>query len=72
VGVSVPLSGGGLNANFTMQQMNTNKWLAGVNGSGTLSGGSYTGPTQFKGAAAGKYTTGTPNTFVGTAAGVAR
>jgi hypothetical protein len=77
VGVAVPLSGGGLSASFTMQQMNTNKWLAGVNGSGSLTGGgtptTYTSPIQFKGAGAGTYTgTTTSGTFTGTAAGVAK
>jgi hypothetical protein len=76
VDVAVPLSGGGLNASFTMQQMNTNKWLAGVNGSGSLTSGgnpTYTGPIQFKGAGAGTYTgTTASGTFTGTAAGVAK
>lgn len=78
VGVSVPLSGGGLTANFAMQQLNTNKWLATVNGSGTLTGGgiptTYTSSSiQFKGAGAGTYTGTTTNgTFTGTAAGHAK
>jgi hypothetical protein len=77
VGVSVPLSGGGLNANFAIQQLNTNKWLATVNGSGALTGGgiptTYTGSIQFKGAGAGNYTgTTTSGTFTGTAAGHAK
>lgn len=64
-------SGGSLTANFTVQQWNANKWLSTVAGSGTLSGGSYTGPTQFKGAAAGTYGI-TSGQFSGTAAGVAK
>ncbi len=79
VGVTVPLSGGGLTADFAIQQMNAaNKWLATVkNGSGALTGGgnptTYTGSIQFKGAGAGTYTgTATSGTFSGTAAGIAK
>jgi hypothetical protein len=77
VGVVVPLTGGGLNANFAMQQMNTNKWLATVNGSGALTSGgvptTYTSPITFKGAGAGTYTGSTTSgTFAGTAAGIAK
>jgi hypothetical protein len=43
----VPLSGIGLNANFTVNHWNGNTWGANVAGSGNLSGGSYAGPVQF-------------------------
>jgi hypothetical protein len=77
VGVSVPLTGGGLTAGFTMQQLSAGKWLATVNGSGALTGGgipaTYTGSIQFKGAGAGTYAgTTTSGTFNGTAAGIAQ
>lgn len=74
-GNAVALSGGGLNANFALKQWNTtnNKWTATVAGSGSLSGGSYTGAVEFKGAAAGSITPGSGGgTISGTGAGVAK
>ena len=81
IGTGVNLTGGGLSATFTPQAWNTtdNKWLSTVNGNGALSGGSYTGAVDFKGAAAG--TINNNGTFganpivpgsIGTAAGVAK
>jgi len=69
----IGLSGGGLGANFTFRQWNTagdnaGKWLATVNGSGTLSSNSI----QFYGASAGTGATASSGTINGTAAGVAR
>ncbi|MBI5875241.1 MAG: hypothetical protein HZB81_05260 [Deltaproteobacteria bacterium] len=67
-------SGGTLNANFNVQTFDTSgqKWMATVDGSGTLSGGTYNGPTTFNGAAAGTNTGIGPGTFSGTAAGTAK
>ena len=74
---SFAIAGGGLQANVAMQRWDTvnNRWLAGINsGSGNLSGGSYTGPVNFKGAAAGNIapTSSTAGTITGTAAGTAK
>lgn len=74
IGAPVAISGSGLSANFNVQQWNigTNRWLSTVtNGTGTLSGGSYSGPVTFKGAAAGTINT-VAATFSGTAAGTAK
>lgn len=67
-------SGGALTANFNVQTFDTSgqKWIATVNGSGTLNGGSYNGSTTFNGAAAGTNTGIGPGTFSGTAAGTAK
>ncbi|MBI5874252.1 MAG: hypothetical protein HZB81_00095, partial [Deltaproteobacteria bacterium] len=67
----VNLTGSGLNAAFTPKVWDSvnNKWIATVDGSGTLSGGSYNGSTTFNGAAAGTIGGGT---FSGTGAGVAQ
>lgn len=69
---TIPVAGNGLSANVNVQTFDTGtgKWIATVDGSGTLSGGSYSGPTTFNGAAAG--TIDTTSTFTGTAAGVAQ
>ncbi|MEE8575379.1 MAG: FecR family protein [Thermodesulfobacteriota bacterium] len=73
-GVAVPISGGGLSADFTMQNWDpvTDKgWLSTVDGgTGTLSGGSYTGSVTFEGVGAGTIDTGA-GTFMGTGAGTA-
>jgi hypothetical protein len=77
----VGLSGGGLNAQFTMKGWDTanNKWMAGIAGSGNLSGvgaNAYNGSVQFKGAGAGSIapspTVPATGSFSGTATGVAR
>ncbi len=68
------VSGGAASAQFEIQQWDTGvtqKWLGTIDGgTGTLSGGTYTGPVNFTGAAAGDISTGT-GTFSGTAAGIA-
>jgi hypothetical protein len=68
-------SGGGLSAQFTMKGWDTtnSKWMAGVAGSGTLSGigaNAYNGSVQFKGVGAGMINQGA-GSFSGTAAGAA-
>jgi hypothetical protein len=72
----VNLSGNGLNATFNVNSWNTtsNNWGAKVAGSGSLSGGSYTGSVQFTGGAAGKIVPGTApaGSFSGTGAGIAK
>jgi len=67
-------TGGTLTANFNVQTFDTSgqKWTATVDGSGTLSGGSYNGSTTFNGAAAGTNGGTGPSTFSGTAAGTAQ
>lgn len=70
-GPAVPLSGGGLNANFNVNQWNGSTWSANVAGSGNLSGGSYTGAVQFTGGAAGAIQPAA-GTFSGTGAGLAK
>jgi hypothetical protein len=67
----VPLNGGGLNASFNVNQWNGSTWGATVAGSGNLSGGSYTGPVQFVGGAAGTIQPAA-GTFSGTGAGIAK
>ena len=69
-GHTVGLSGGGLNANFGVNNWNANKWGANVNGSGALQRTDVGGQTniRFNGAAAGQYGNGN---FSGTGAGVA-
>jgi len=74
IDVPVALSGGGLSANFNVKQWDTgsSKWLATVtNGTGNLSGGSYTGAVTFNGVGAGTINQ-TNHTFTGTAAGTAK
>jgi hypothetical protein len=68
----VGLSGNGLNANFTMNYWNGSNWGANVAGSGNLSGGSYTGPVDFKGGAAGRIDQPGAGQFSGTGAGIAK
>jgi hypothetical protein len=73
LGASVNLSGGGLSAQFNVQQWNTNKWLSTItNGNAPAGIGSYSGPFNFNGAGAGTYTGAGSGTFAGTAAGVAK
>jgi len=71
---NVPLSGGGLNANFNVNQWNGSTWSATVAGSGALSSGSYNQPIQFTGGAAGAIqpATGSTGSFSGTGAGIAK
>lgn len=71
---NVPLSGGGLNANFNVNQWNGGTWSATVAGSGALSSGSYNQPIQFAGGAAGAIqpATGSTGSFSGTGAGIAK
>jgi hypothetical protein len=71
---NVPLSGSGLEASFKIKVFDTStqKWMAEVNGKGTLSSGSYNGSVKFDGAAAGVNTGPVPGTFSGTAAGVTK
>jgi hypothetical protein len=71
-GPSVNLSGNGLNATFNVNYWDGANWGARVAGSGTLSGGSYTGAVEFKGGAAGKIDQPAAGSFSGTGAGVAK
>ena len=70
-GHTVNLIGGGLNANFAVNNWSNNRWGANVNGSGTLQRRDIGGTVNinFKGAAAGSYRNGS---FNGTGAGTAR
>lgn len=73
IGTPIGLSGGGLNANFTFKQWNTQgdnagKWLATVNGGGNLNNMQI----QFFGASAGTGATNSSGSIQGTAAGIAR
>jgi len=68
---SVPLSGGGLTADFRITTWQNNVWRADITGSGNLSGGSYTGAVNFIGGAAGNINA-TNSSFSGTAAGVVK
>jgi len=68
---SVSLAGNGLTASFNMKSwdMMNNRWLSTItDGNGTLNGGSYTGPIQFSGVAAGNINQAA-GSFSGTAAG---
>jgi len=72
-GTTVNLSGGGLSAQFNVQQWNSNKWLSTITNGNASSGiGSYSGAFTFKGAGAGTYTGIESGNFTGTAAGVAK
>jgi hypothetical protein len=71
-GTAATLSGGGLTANFGIQNWNstTGKWGANItNGTGNLSGGTYNGAVDFKGGAAGTFVGGN---LTGTAAGIVK
>ena len=68
-------NGSGISADFQFKNWNTsnNTWSASVkNGTGNLSGGSYNGPVNFNGAAAGTHTGTNTGSFSGTGAGVVR
>ena len=68
-------NGSGISADFQFKNWNTgnNTWSASVNnGTGNLSGGTYNGPVNFNGAAAGTHTGSNAGSFSGTGAGVAR
>ena len=68
-------NGSGISADFQFRNWNTgnNTWSASVkNGTGNLSGGSYNGPVNFNGAAAGTHTGTNTGSFSGTGAGVVR
>ncbi|MDI6726968.1 MAG: hypothetical protein QMD32_08365, partial [Smithellaceae bacterium] len=69
-GNAVPLAGGGLTATFGINNWSGDKWGANVNGSGTLTVGSYNNPINFTGGAAGTFTGSTSGSLTGTAAGV--
>jgi hypothetical protein len=65
-------NGSGISADFQFKNWNTgnNTWSASVNnGKGNLSGGSYNGPVNFKGVAAGTLTGTGSGAFSGTASG---
>ena len=71
-GAVVPLAGGGLNANFEVRNWNAAAGVWGANitgGTGNLSGGSYIGPVNFSGGAAGRIGAGT---FTGSGAGIVK
>jgi hypothetical protein len=73
-GDAVKLSGGGLKAEFGIQNWNstTGKWGAEIKkGTGALSGGTYNGNVTFTGGAAGSINS-TAKTFSGTAAGIVK
>jgi len=67
VGTSVPLIGtsGNINSSFDVQKWDTNKWAAGVNGSGAVAGNII----NMTGSAAGTYG---GSAFSGVGAGIAR
>ncbi len=68
-------NGGNISADFQFKNWNTanNTWTAGVNnGTGNLSGGSYSGPVNFNGVAAGTRTGINSGSFTGTGAGTVR
>lgn len=81
-GVTVPLSGDGLNADFFIENWDTssNRWLATINGSGNLQTrgpgntlpATHTGSIDFKGAGAGTFTGTTSGSLSGKAAGIAK
>jgi len=62
-----------LSADFHFTGWNGNTWKAAVkNGTGNLDGGSYNGPVDFNGVAAGTHTGSGSGSLSGTGAGVAR
>jgi hypothetical protein len=68
-------NGSGISADLQFKNWNAgnNTWSALVNnGTGNLSGGSYNGPVNFNGAAAGTHTGSNAGSLSGTGAGVAR
>jgi len=72
IGHQVPLNGGGLSADFSIQRWDNNKWGAKVEGGGVLqkSDGSGGVNVDFKGGAAGDYTGASSGTLQGTGSGV--
>jgi hypothetical protein len=68
-------NGDGISADFQFTQWNTstNTWASSIkNGTGTLSGGSYNGPVNFRGAGAGTLTGTNSGSLSGTAAGIVK
>ena len=68
-------NGDGISADFQFTQWNTstNTWMAAIqNGTGTLTGGSYNGPVNFRGAGAGTLTGTNSGSLSGTAAGIVK
>jgi hypothetical protein len=68
-------NGDGISADFQFTQWNTatNTWMAAIqNGTGTLTGGAYNGPVNFRGAGAGTLTGTTSGSLSGTAAGIVK
>jgi len=67
-------NGDNINADFRFTQWNTsnNTWSANINGSGTLSNGSYNGAVSFRGGAAGTLTGTNSGSLSGTGAGIVR
>jgi len=68
-------NGDGISADFQFTQWNTSThaWMAAIqNGTGTLSGGSYNGPVNFRGAGAGTLTGTNSGSLSGTAAGIVK
>ena len=68
-------NGDGISADFQFTQWNTstNTWTAAIqNGTGTLTGGSYNGPVNFRGAGAGTLTGTNSGSLSGTAAGIVK
>jgi hypothetical protein len=76
IGLTVPMSGGGLNADFRVNNWANSKWGADVlNGVGTLNRTDVPGATvnlKFGGNAAGTYTGTSSGTLAGTASGTAK
>ncbi|MEN2985938.1 MAG: hypothetical protein ABDH16_04715 [Thermodesulfovibrionaceae bacterium] len=62
-------SGASGSVNFTPTYWDSGKWSATVSGNPQLSGGSYSGPVNMQGVAAGNYNN---NSFSGTASGVVK
>jgi FecR protein len=68
-------NGNGINADFQFTRWDTtnNTWSSSIqNGTGTLSGGSYNGPVNFRGGAAGTLTGAGSGSLSGTAAGIVK
>ena len=68
-------NGDGISADFQFTQWKTsnNTWMSKIqNGTGTLTGGSYNGPVNFRGAGAGTLTGTTSGSLSGTAAGIVK
>ena len=68
-------NGDGISADFQFTQWNTstNTWMAAIeNGTGNLTGGSYNGPVNFRGAGAGTLTGINSGNLSGTAAGISQ